>query len=136
MAQSSVIIAQESMSNENSISTKEFLNFEKTCEAYKDSDDEIKMIFNEITKLSAANNKDNIISEDIEDVEMILKRAEDLSQETELLLKSSPVATKTECTLPNGVDSGNIPLIKVTKPVENNEEKPTAVAKVSLRECG
>lgn len=132
MAQNSVIIAQDSMSNENSISTKEFLNFEKTCEAYKDSDDEIKMIFNEITKLSAANNKDNIISEDIEDVELILRKAEDLAQETELLLKSSPVAAKIERTLPNGVDSGAIPLIKVTKPVENNEEKPIAVAKVSL----
>lgn len=136
MAQSSVIIAQESMSNENSISTKEFLNFEKTCEAYKDSDDEIKMIFNEITKLSAANNKDNIISEDIEDVELILRKAEDLAQETELLLKSSPVAAKTERTLPNGVDCGTIPVIKVTKPVESNEEKPIAVAKVSLNECG
>lgn len=132
MAQSSVLISQENMSNENSISTKEFLSFEKTCEAYKDSDEEIKMIFSEITKLSAANNKDNVISEDVEDVELILRRAEDLAQETELLLKSSPVAAKTERTLPNGVDSGTIPLIKVTKPVENIEEKPIAVAKVSL----
>lgn len=132
MAQSSIIVTQESTSNDNSISTKEFLNFEKTCEAYKDSDDEIKMIFSEITKLSAANSRDNVISEDVEDVELILRRAEDLAQETELLLKSSPVAANIERTLPNGVDSGTIPLIKVTKPVENNEEKPTAVAKVSL----
>lgn len=133
MAQSTIVITQETMSNENSISTKEFLNFEKTCEAYKDSDEEIKMIFNEITKLSSAMNNDNVMDADVDDVELILKRAEDIANETENMLKSS---SKTNA--PNGIitkgDSSNIPQIKVTKPVDNKDEdqKITGNNKVRL----
>ncbi|CAG9564611.1 unnamed protein product [Danaus chrysippus] len=118
----------EEISNENS--TNEFLFYEKTCEAYKDDDEEIKMIFNEIKKLSDPKNKDSEIGEDVEDVELILKRAEHISHETENLLKSSPIAT-----VSNGfyahTDPGNIPKIKVTKPNENiQNENKNAVSKV------
>ncbi|XP_045519680.1 centrosomal protein of 162 kDa [Pieris brassicae] len=71
-------------------SNKEFLLLEKTCEALKDSDEEIKMIFNEIKKLSH-NNHVEITDED--DVELILRKAENIANETENLLKSSPVVT-------------------------------------------
>ncbi|CAH4035446.1 unnamed protein product [Pieris brassicae] len=71
-------------------SNKEFLLLEKTCEAPKDSDEEIKMIFNEIKKLSH-NNHVEITDED--DVELILRKAENIANETENLLKSSPVVT-------------------------------------------
>ncbi|XP_030020271.2 centrosomal protein of 162 kDa [Manduca sexta] len=98
-------------SNENSLSTKEFLQFEKTCEAYKDSDEEIKMIFSEINKLSAGNTNDKIIGDDVEDVELILKRAEDIALETENLLKSSPIANAVS---PSKSQIAVIPQIKVT----------------------
>ncbi|XP_052743233.1 centrosomal protein of 162 kDa [Bicyclus anynana] len=101
---------------ENKKCTKEFLLHEKTCEAFKDSDEEIKMIFNEIKKLSDSKNLVHEVDEDNDDVEQILKRAENIAQETENLLKSSPVSI-------NGIrpylDTGNIPQIKVTKPNEN-----------------
>ncbi|XP_072945061.1 uncharacterized protein [Epargyreus clarus] len=96
-------------------SSKEFLLLEKTCEAYKDSDEEIKMIFNEIKKLSNCKDKDNEIG-DMEDVELILKKAEDIAQETENLLKSSPVSVSKS--IAKGTNS--IPQIKVTEPC--NEE--------------
>ncbi|XP_026495844.2 centrosomal protein of 162 kDa [Vanessa tameamea] len=99
----------------NDNSTKEFLLHEKTCEAYKDSDEEIKMIFKEIKKLSVSKNKDTEIGEDVDDVDLILKRAEDIANETENILKSSPVATVVNGIRPY-IDSGNIPQIKVTKP--------------------
>ncbi|XP_047526067.1 centrosomal protein of 162 kDa [Pieris napi] len=73
-------------------SNKEFLLLEKTCEALKDSDEEIKMIFNEIKKLSH-NNHVEITDED--DVELILRKAENIANETENLLKSSPLVTNT-----------------------------------------
>lgn len=122
MAQNSVQV-QESVSNDNSISTKEFLNFERTCEAYKDSDEEIKLIFSEISKLSGANNKDTVIGADVEDVELILKRAEDIAHETENLLKSSPKTPLINGIVSNGGDGVVIPQIKVTKPVENKDNE-------------
>lgn len=133
MAQSTIVITQETMSNENSISTKEFLNFEKTCEAYKDSDEEIKMIFNEITKLSSAMNNDNVMDADVDDVELILKRAEDIANETENMLKSSSKTNAPNEIITKG-DSSNIPQIKVTKPVDNKDEdqKVTGNNKVRL----
>ncbi|PZC76023.1 hypothetical protein B5X24_HaOG205225 [Helicoverpa armigera] len=123
MAQSLVTLTQDAGSNDNSMSTKEFLHFEKTCEAYKDSDEEIKMIFNEIKKLSAANKSEKVLSEDIDDVGLILKRAEEMAQETENLLKSSPVAAALNAGSPNKSESGAIPQIKVTKPHETDEDK-------------
>uniref|UniRef100_A0A2A4K1S5 Uncharacterized protein n=1 Tax=Heliothis virescens TaxID=7102 RepID=A0A2A4K1S5_HELVI len=123
MAQSLITITQDTESNDNSMSTKEFLHFEKTCEAYKDSDEEIKMIFNEIKKLSAANKTEKVMSEDIDDVELILKRAEEMSHETENLFKSSPVAAALNAGSPNRSESGAIPQIKVTKPHETDEDR-------------
>nr|XP_021192892.2 centrosomal protein of 162 kDa [Helicoverpa armigera] len=123
MAQSLVTLTQDAGSNDNSMSTKEFLHFEKTCEAYKDSDEEIKMIFNEIKKLSAANKSEKVLSEDIDDVGLILKRAEEMAQETENLLKSSPVAAALNAGSPNKSESGAIPQIKVTKPHETDEDR-------------
>ncbi|CAH2093051.1 unnamed protein product [Euphydryas editha] len=111
----SVMITQEIISNDNS--TKEFLILEKNCETFKDSDEEIKMIFNEIKKLSNTKNKDTEIGEDVDDVELILRRAEDIAHETENILKSSPIAT-----VVNGIRPYNdtdIPHIKVTKPNDN-----------------
>ncbi|KAH9630231.1 hypothetical protein HF086_012416 [Spodoptera exigua] len=122
MAQSLVAITQDLGSNDNSISTKEFLQFEKTCEAYKDDDEEIKMIFNEIKKLSAINKPDNVISEDIDDVDFILKRAEDIAQETETLLKNSPKSTAKSICSPNRSEFNGIPQIKVTKPCETEKD--------------
>lgn len=118
MAHSSIVMAQELGSNDNSISTKEFLQFEKSCEAEKDDDEEIKMIFNEIKKLSAANKAEKVLCEDIDDVDLILKRAEDIAHETENLLKSSPIATVMNANSQNRSESGAIPQIKVTKPNE------------------
>ncbi|XP_053610666.1 centrosomal protein of 162 kDa [Plodia interpunctella] len=130
---------QDSHSNENSVSTKEFLHFEKTCEAYKDSDEEIKTIFSEINKLSVGNDKEKLIGDDVEDVELILKRAEDIALETKNLLKSSPASSKNvspakECT-------ATVPLIKVTKANETefNESiisgnKVNQVAKHNIKE--
>ncbi|KAJ0174562.1 hypothetical protein K1T71_009670 [Dendrolimus kikuchii] len=123
MAQSLVVCPQDLISNENSLSTKEFLDFEKTCEAYKDSDEEIKLIFNEIKRLSSGNNKDNVLGDDVEDVDLILKRAEDIAQETVNLLKSSPVASTAKIQDPSNDDqntANGIPQITVTKPFENN----------------
>lgn len=108
----SVLITQEITSTDNS--TREFLIQEKNCEAFKDSDEEIKMIFNEIKKLSDNKNKDTEIGEDVDDVDLILKRAEDIANETENILKTSPIATAV-----NGIHSyieTNIPQIKITKP--------------------
>ncbi|XP_045775006.1 centrosomal protein of 162 kDa-like isoform X1 [Maniola jurtina] len=115
MAQS-VASNLEIVSNDNS--TKEFLLHEKTCEAFKDNDEEIKMIFNEIKKLSDAKNLGHEIDEDNDDVELILKRAENIALETENLLKSSPVAAAVNG-LRSYMDKGNVPQIKVTKPTEN-----------------
>lgn len=115
--------SQNLHSNENSLSTKEFLDFEKTCEAYKDSDEEIRFIFNEIKKLSGEKKKDNEVGDDVEDVELILKRAEDIAQETVNLLKSSPVTAVVNgggSSLNNQNNSNGIPHITVTKPLENN----------------
>lgn len=121
MAQSLLTNNQEQDSNENSVSTKEFLSFEKVCEAYKDSDEEIKMIFYEIHKLSAANNKDKVLSEETDDVELILKRAEDISLETENILKNCPVAASLNgATLT--LHDHSIPQIKVTKAEVEHEE--------------
>lgn len=108
---------KEVMSNDNSV--KEFLYHENNCKAYKDSDEEIKMIFSEIKKLSDCKNKDTEIGEDVEDVELILKRAEDIAHETETLLKSSPIAAVTKSIRPSFIDSGNIPQIKVTQANDN-----------------
>lgn len=135
MAQSLVIDHQETGSNENSVSTREFLSFEKACEAYKDSDDEIKQIFSEINKLSASNSKDNVIADDVEDVELILKRAEDIALQSKNLLKNSPVASKVNAVpsfSPN--NSAVIPEIKVTKANENvyDDNKAANNAKVSF----
>lgn len=110
MAQSSVSV-QDIPSNDNSLSTKEFLQNEKNCEIFKDSDEEIKMILSEINKLSG-NNNNNLISGDLDDVDLILKRAEDIASETKNLLKSPIVSSLSGS--PKG--SNKIPEIKVTKP--------------------
>ncbi|KAJ2945719.1 hypothetical protein O0L34_g560 [Tuta absoluta] len=127
---SSIAIAQDTFSNENSLSTKEFLDFEKTCGAYKDSDEEIKMLFSEITKLSATMKKDSVIGADVDDVDLILKRAEDIANETENILKSPSMSTITA--IPR--DTISIPQIKVTKPMDNkeNEEKASSSLKVRI----
>lgn len=133
MAQSLIAVNSEIGSNDNSMSTKEFLQFEKSCEAYKGSDEEIKLIFNEIKKLSAASKTDKGISDDIDDVELILKRAEDIAHETENLLKNSP---NSAIATPNKIESGAIPQIKVTKPSETDmdtlEHKEFTTTKVFL----
>ncbi|KAI8439585.1 hypothetical protein MSG28_013312 [Choristoneura fumiferana] len=110
MAQSSISF-QDTPSNDNSLSTKEFLQNEKNCEIWKDSDEEIKMILSEINKLSG-NNNNNLLSGDMDDVDLILKRAEDIAFETKNLLKSPVVSS-----LNGSPEAGNkIPEIKVTKP--------------------
>ena len=122
---------KEMPSNDNS--TKEFLFHENNCMAYKDSDEEIKLIFNEIKKLSDAKNNDTEIGEDVDDVELILKRAEDIAQETENLLKSSPVVAAVKSGRQNIV-TGNIPQIKVTQAsdnIVNGEYNTNITAKVS-----
>ncbi|CAK1555707.1 unnamed protein product [Leptosia nina] len=96
-------------------SNKEFLLLEKTCEGFKDSDEEIKMIFNEIKKLS--HNKDVEITDE-DDVDLILKKAEDIANETENLLKNSPVVANPVAYLG---DSSGIPEITVTK---SNDPEP------------
>lgn len=113
----------ELASNDNSISTKEFLNIEKSCEAYKDSDEEIKMIFTEINKLSGGSRNNKEIDEDVDDVELILKRAEDIALETENLLKSSPVAAVVGNSIPGTVSSTVIPQIKVSKPSDGHTQE-------------
>nr|XP_013189800.1 unnamed protein product [Amyelois transitella] len=133
MAECSVSSNPDPQSNDNSVSTKEFLHFEKTCETYKDSDEEIKMIFSEINKLSAGKEKERIIGEDVEDVELILKRAEDIALETKNLLQSSPEATNN---VPPAKESttGTVPLIRVTKANETditNDSIFTGNAKVT-----
>lgn len=121
MSKSAVIDGAELASNDNSISTKEFLNIEKSCETYKDSDEEIKMIFTEINKLSGGSGNSKVIDEDVDDVELILKRAEDIALETENLLKSCPVATVVGNIIPGSVTSSVvIPQIKVSKPNDNH----------------
>ena len=79
------------------------------------------MIFNEIKKLSAANKSEKVLSDDIDDVGLILQRAEDIANETENLLKSSPIAAAMKASSPNKSESGAIPQIKVTKPSENEK---------------
>ncbi|CAG9788801.1 unnamed protein product [Diatraea saccharalis] len=116
-------------SNENSVSTKEFLDIEKTCDAYKDSDEEIKMILSEINKLSGNNNNCNMIEDDMDDVGLILKRAEDIALETENLLQKSPIAS----VLNNDSATPAIPQIKVSKPsqiIEHVEESSVLQIKV------
>lgn len=110
----------EISSNENSVSTKEFLHIEKSCEGYKDSDEEIKLIFNEINKLSGTNpiNNENA---DLDDVDLILKKAEDLAIETKNIL-SSPVAIKNNVVpnVPiNRPETVSVPVIRVTKPKDS-----------------
>lgn len=124
----SVLITQEVISADNS--TREFLIQEKHCEAYKDSDEEIKMIFNEIKKLSDTKNKDTEIGEDVDDVDLILKRAEDIANETENILKTSPIATAMNGIHPY-IDT-NIPQIKITKP--NDNEIRTINTKTTIKE--
>ncbi|CAG9112106.1 unnamed protein product [Plutella xylostella] len=137
MAQSLVESIQEPTSNDNSISTKEFLRIEKNCEGYKDSDEEIKLIFNEINKLSGANNNNNsILLEDNDDVELILKRAEDIAQETENLLKSSPIAAAASPSHEKQSNVAKIPQIKVTKPDESKKtEKASKDSREKVRFC-
>lgn len=122
----------EMASNENSISTKEFLSIEKTCETFKDvkdSDEEIKMIFTEIQKLSGGNNK--VIEEDVDDVELILKRAEDIAFETENLLKMTPVANSASKGISNG--QAVIPQIKVSKPNESVNKSPDETSNLGTK---
>ncbi|XP_041982099.1 centrosomal protein of 162 kDa isoform X2 [Aricia agestis] len=102
-------------SNDNS--TKEFLLNEKTCEMYKDSDDEMKMIFSEIKKLSDTKNNFSDVGEDSEDVELILKKAEDIALETENLLKVGPPLPNSICT---SKSANNIPDIRITSSNEND----------------
>lgn len=123
----SVLITQEIISADNS--TKEFLIQEKNCEAFKDSDEEIRMIFNEIKKLSDTKNKDTEIGEDVDDVDLILKRAEDIANETENILKTSPLATAVNGIHP--IDT-NIPQIKITKP--NDNEIRTINTKTTIKD--
>ncbi|KOB52183.1 Uncharacterized protein OBRU01_26275, partial [Operophtera brumata] len=73
---------------------------------------------------------DNVIADDVEDVELILKRAEDIALETESLLKSS---AKTNAVASSSLNSAAvIPEIKVTK-ADNEYEgnKTLGNAKVS-----
>lgn len=110
----------EMLSNENSISTKEFLHIEKSCELYKDSDEEIKLIFNEINKLSGA--CANEVEGDLDDVDLILKRAEVIAKETKDILQQNPLDLKSPVVpKDNRAEVINIPVIKITKP--NNEHK-------------
>lgn len=116
MSENSVVNNQDTVSNENSLSIKEFLLFEKTCEASRDSDEEIKMIFSEIKKLSGEETGHKIFESDNEDVDLILKRAVNIAKETESLLKNDPVAS-----IINGDNSskcikGVTPVITITKP--------------------
>ncbi|CAB3230854.1 unnamed protein product [Arctia plantaginis] len=122
MAQSEIAVGQDLGSNDNSMSTKEFLQFEKTCEGYKDSDEEIKMIFSEINKLVASNKTEKVLNDDVDDVELILKRAEDISLETENLLKKSPISALFNASSEIKIKNGAIPQIKVTKPREEEKE--------------
>lgn len=130
MAQGLMVNHQEIGSNENSVSTREFLNFEKVCEAYKDSDEEIKLIFSEINKLSTSNSKDNVIADDVEDVELILKRAEDIALETENLLKSSAKVNQASSNLNS---AAVITKIKVTK-ADNEHEDNRALGNAKVRQ--
>ncbi|CAK1587084.1 unnamed protein product [Parnassius mnemosyne] len=125
MADESLASNRDVISNEE-ILTKEFLLIEKSCESYKDSDEELKNIFKEIKKLSCAKNKDSEVGEDSEDVELILKRAEDIANETENLLNSSPVVGFRNCVSPC-VES-KVPQIKVTKVSENETRLDNKVA--------
>ncbi|XP_050682258.1 uncharacterized protein LOC126977469 isoform X2 [Leptidea sinapis] len=106
-----------------SISNNEFLLLEKTCEALKDSDEEIKLLFNEINKLS--NNKDLGI-ENEDDIELILKRAEDIAHETKNLLKS-PIS--------NSYKGETIPEIKVFTPDEGQAIKEVSATHVHKKFC-
>ncbi|XP_050682257.1 centrosomal protein of 162 kDa isoform X1 [Leptidea sinapis] len=105
-----------------SISNNEFLLLEKTCEALKDSDEEIKLLFNEINKLS--NNKDLGI-ENEDDIELILKRAEDIAHETKNLLKS-PIS--------NSYKGETIPEIKVFTPDEGQAIKEVSATHVHKKD--
>lgn len=120
MAQSEIVVDQDVGSNDNSMSTKEFLQFEKTCEGYKDGDEEIKMIFSEINKLVGSNRTEKILNDDVDDVDLILKRAEDISLETENLLKKSPISALFN--VGSEIRNGSIPQIKVTNPREVEKE--------------
>lgn len=133
MAQS-LVHHQDIGSNDNSVSTREFLSFEKACEAYKDSDDEIKLIMNEINKLSASNNKDNVIVDDTEDVDLILKRAKDIAHETENLLKRSPVPVKgSPLQSFSKIVTADIPEITVTNIENESETHVKATSKDKVR---
>ncbi|XP_047992019.1 centrosomal protein of 162 kDa [Leguminivora glycinivorella] len=129
MAQSSVSVRDyTSNSNDNSLSTKEFLQNEQSCENFKDSDDEIKMILTEINKLSGGNNNNSLLG-DTDDVDVILKRAEDIAFETENLLKSSPIASVLNAA--PDASKNEVPEIKVTKPADElKTENKTPVHKV------
>lgn len=122
MAKSLMAQNQDLPSNDNSLSTREFLHIEKTCEAFKDSDEEIKMILSEINKLSGGKTEEKLLEGDVDDVELILKRAEDIALETENLLKNSPVAAKIHKLTPEKSEPSAIPEILVTKPTENSQE--------------
>ncbi|XP_061719370.1 centrosomal protein of 162 kDa [Cydia pomonella] len=130
MAQSSVSVRDyTSNSNDNSLSTKEFLQNEQSCENFKDSDEEIKMILTEINKLSGGNNN-SLLAGETDDVDVILKRAEDIAFETENLLKSSPIASVLN--IAPETSNNKVPEIKVTKPADNENkiENKTPVHKV------
>ncbi|XP_063626095.1 centrosomal protein of 162 kDa [Cydia splendana] len=130
MAQSSVSVRDyTSNSNDNSLSTKEFLQNEQSCEKFKDSDEEIKMILTEINKLSGGNNN-SLLAGDTDDVDVILKRAENIAFETENLLKSSPIASVLN--IAPETSNNKVPEIKVTKPADNDNkiENKTPVHKV------
>ncbi|XP_063386539.1 centrosomal protein of 162 kDa [Cydia fagiglandana] len=133
MAQSSVSMRDyTSNSNDNSLSTKEFLQNEQSCEKFKDSDEEIKMILTEINKLSGGTNN-SLLAGDTDDVDVILKRAENIASETEHLLKSSPIASVLNIT--PETSNNKVPEIKVTKPAsadnDNKIENKTPVHKVA-----
>ncbi|XP_063537042.1 centrosomal protein of 162 kDa [Cydia strobilella] len=130
MAQSSVSVPDyTSNSNDNSLSTKEFLQNEQSCEKFKDSDDEIKMILTEINKISGGNDN-SLLAGDTDDVDVILKRADDIAFETENLLKSSPIASVLN--IAPVTSKNKVPEIKVTKPADNDNktENKTPVHKV------
>lgn len=88
----------------------------------------------------AGHKDNNITGEDLDDVGLILQRAEDISQETANLLQSSPVAD----ILSNNENpyksdkSSKIPQIKVTKPEadqkkeKSDHQKPVKVRKLNF----
>lgn len=108
----------EMSTKDNSNSIQEYLNIEKSCEQFKGTDEEIILIFNEINKISGSSLPQN--EGELDDVELILKRAEDLSKETQNILNNAPAIAKNN--FQNNVESVNIPVIRVTKAKEVEDE--------------